>query len=473
MQNTRQQANNQQIVFVSALELLSNKNSGHSLLSQDCRGSISDTSILDPPTTLEKNVVDRPAISDLCFPFNLKADQIAAVEAWENNQRRGSVIYGSGTGKTEIAFECARRAAQYALKIENRKYKQFRILLLVPRIVLVEQNYERLRKYGIDPERIGKYFGEEKQIREITISTYQSLLLKPRVIENTDMIILDEMHLARRAFAKIFPLICQLPQILLLGLTATIDEADSKYDMILSIMPAVRKYLIKDAVIDRRLAKPVIFPVRVSLTDKEQTLYDSYSSKIRSISNRFKRYDANAMMQLMKEQGFPRWQARAWFLNVKKRKHLLAASQNKMMAALELICKKHQMQKVMVFSETLESVRNLKQLLKSRGVPCSIIDSRTQPFRRKTILSKWGTDFHVLLSVHTLEIGYDVPEAGVEIILATTSNMNQIVQRVGRVLRKVEGKDSALVYLIYVSDTKDDKMLDLVKVAVETNGGSM
>lgn len=77
-----------------------------------------------------------------------------------------------------------------------------------------------------------------------------------------------------------------------------------------------------------------------------------------------------------------------------------------------------------------------------------------------------------MLSVHTLEIGYDVPEARIEIILATTSNMNQIVQRIGRVLRKAEGKDSAFVYLIYVSDTKDDGILSKVREAIETSGGS-
>jgi superfamily II DNA or RNA helicase len=48
--------------------------------------------------------------------------------------------------------------------------------------------------------------------------------------------------------------------------------------------------------------------------------------------------------------------------------------------------------------------------------------------------------------------------------------MNQIVQRVGRVLRKVEGKETALVYIIYVSDSKDDNVLKCVKSAIDTAG---
>jgi superfamily II DNA or RNA helicase len=256
-----------------------------------------------------------------------------------------------------------------------------------------------------------------------------------------------------------------------LGLTATIDEVDPKNQTIMAIIPPVRRYLIKDAVTDGRLAKPIINPLKVNLTEQEQKTYDEYSRKIRTISTRFKRYNAEAMMELAKQGGFPSWQAKAWFLNVRKRKGLLASAENKLATAVELIRTKHPTQKVMVFSETLESIRKLKQQLKSKGIEAMLIDSRMPSFRRQQLLSEWGKRFYPLLSVHTLEIGYDVPEVGIEIILATTSNMNQIVQRIGRVLRKVEGKETALVYVIYVSDSKDDNVLKYVKSAIDTTGG--
>jgi superfamily II DNA or RNA helicase len=169
--------------------------------------------------------------------------------------------------------------------------------------------------------------------------------------------------------------------------------------------------------------------------------------------------------------GFPRWQARAWFLNVRERKSLLASAENKLATAVDLIKTRHSNQKIMVFSETLESIRKLKQLLKIEGIDSALIDSKIPSVKRHKMLSQWGKKFYPLLSVHTLEIGYDVPEAGVEIILASTSNMNQIVQRIGRVLRKVEGKDSALVYVIYVSETRDSNILAMVKKAIESSGG--
>jgi superfamily II DNA or RNA helicase len=449
----------QQIEFVSALDLLANSN-----LKNNNYSSVQDNSSDHVfPTN------GRVAISDLEFPFALKPDQIKAVESWMANQYKGSVIYGSGTGKTEIAFECAKRLAELK-SMDNRVNQHFNIVFLVPRIVLVEQNYARLTRYEVSPINIGKYFGEEKQIREITICTYHSALSNLKVVRRADMIIFDEVHLARGAFGRIFDAISADRNKALLGLTATIDENDPKNAAILSLLPPVRKYLIKDAVADKRLARPIFFPIKVALTEEEQTLYDEYSTKIRNISKRLNTYDAKGMMVLMKLDGFPRWQARAWFLNVKKRKQLLASSDDKLKAALDLITDKHSGQKVMVFSETLESIRSLKHLLKSRGIESALIDSKTPSLRRQKILSEWGKRFHALLSVHTLEIGYDVPEVRVEIILATSSNMNQIVQRIGRVLRKVEGKDSALVYLIYVSDTKDNNILTVVRNAIEASG---
>jgi superfamily II DNA or RNA helicase len=79
------------------------------------------------------------AISSIKFPFKLTKDQIEAVDAWTTNGYRGSIIYSTGTGKTEIAFECAKRAAE-----ARDRNSSFNILFLVPRIVLVQQNINRL-----------------------------------------------------------------------------------------------------------------------------------------------------------------------------------------------------------------------------------------------------------------------------------------------------------------------------------------
>ena len=412
------------------------------------------------------------AILQLKFPFSLKEDQIDAVNAWIDNDFRGTIVYSTGTGKTEIAFECAKRVA-----CAYPSSSTLNILLMVPRIILIEQNTRRLVSYGIPKDKIGEYFGERKQIREITICTYQSIIRNLDIIRRSNMVIFDEIHLIRdtaKLFSKIFDVVIEDHKKAILGLTATLDEKDlSKYNTILTLLPPVKRYPIKNAVNDKRLAKPIVIPLKVNLTEKEQKDYDTYSTKIKRISNRFKKYDAESMTLLLRKGGFVSGMAKAWFLNVRKRKLLLSCAENKLLSALNLITKKFPNEKIMVFSETIDSITKLRNMLELEGTKAMIIDSNINSRKRKSILNQWGIEFYPLLSVHTLEIGFDIPQVRIEVILATTSNMNQVIQRIGRVIRKQEGKDVALIYVIYVSDTKDDKIHEIVKKAITTSAKSL
>ena len=241
------------------------------------------------------------------------------MEAWIENDFRGTVLYMTGTGKTEIAFECAKRVAtstfdnstsSFSTTITSppTSHSPFNILLLVPRITLIEQNIKRLVSYDIPRENIGSYFGERKEVREITIATYQSIIRNLDIIRKSNMVIFDEIHLvsdSAKVFRNIFDAVLEDHKKAILGLTATLDEADlDKYNTILTLLPPVKRYQIKRVVSDKRLAKPIVIPVKVSLTEKEQEEYDTFSSKIKKISNRFKKYDAQSMTVLLRKGGF-------------------------------------------------------------------------------------------------------------------------------------------------------------------------
>ncbi len=407
-----------------------------------------------------------PAISNLRFPFQLKKDQIEAAEAWIQNGCRGSVIFSTGTGKTEIAFECARRAAVASGR------DRFMVLFLVPRIVLIEQNVKRLRSYAVPDEDIGVYYGERKDAREITISTYQSAINDFQLIKNSDMVVLDEVHLASESaveYDRIFDVIVEDPKKAILGLTATINEKDPKYHTILTVAPAVKKYMIKDAVSDGRLAQPVVLPVEVDFTVEERKTYDEASGSIKEISRKLQAYDPARMTKILVRGGARASLAKTWFAHVRKRRELLSSTRQKLAKTVELVTK-HPGERIMIFSETIDSIQQLKGLLEESGIEARTIHNGVKARERKEILETWGTDYFPLLSVHTLEIGYDVPHVGIAIIIASTSNMNQVAQRIGRVVRKVDGKDQALVYVVYVRDTKDDNVLRVVRASIEKQG---
>ncbi len=412
-----------------------------------------------------------PAILNLKFPFSLTNDQENAINAWINNRYKGSIIYSTGTGKTEIAYECAKRAAFNKCLLyqkENKNLNNFKILFLVPRIILIEQNMERLARYNIDKESIGAFFGEKKDEKEITISTYQSVINNHYLIKYSDMVILDEVHfISNTAFSytNLFKIIKEDPKKMILGLTATINELDPKYQEIIKTIPPVRRYLIKEAVDDGRLAKPEIISIEATLTNEEKDTYDKTSELIRNISYKLNAYEPSIITKILYQGGARSKYAKEWFSQVRIRKDLLNASQNKLERAVHII-RKHHKEKSMIFSETIDSISKLKTILEKKNIPSEIIHSKVKIKERKSILERWGKDFFPLLSVHTLEIGYDIPQVGIAIILSNTSNVNQIAQRIGRVIRKTEAKDKALIYIIYVKETRDNKIVRMVDKAV-------
>ena len=412
-----------------------------------------------------------PAIFSLKFPFALKPDQIAAVDSWIKNGYRGSIIYSTGTGKTEIAYESARRACLEVISESQVKVdfkSSFNILFLVPRIVLIEQNVNRLLRYNIPKEYVGTYYGERKDQKEITISTYQSAINNYSLIEQAKLVILDEVHLLSNtafSFKKLFKIITSDPKRKILGLTVTINELDPKYKEIIEIIPPVKRYLIKEAVEDGRLAKPEIVSIEVSLTNEEKEIYKKTSESIRNISYKLNAYDPAVISRILYQGGMRSKYAKEWFNQVRLRKDLLNSSKLKLSKAVSII-QKHNNEKIMVFSETIDSIITLQEILNKKDIRSEIIHSKIRTKDRKIILEKWGEDFYPLLSVHTLEIGFDIPQVRIAIILSNTSNINQIAQRIGRVIRKTEEKDSAWIYLIYAKETRDNNIVKMVDKAV-------
>jgi superfamily II DNA or RNA helicase len=405
----------------------------------------------------------------LKFPFELKKDQRDAVDEWINKKGKGSIIYSTGTGKTEIAFECARKMASLIRK--QNPLMVFKILFLVPRIVLIQQNINRLIKYGIKKEKIGVYYGEKKDIKEITFSTYQSIIKNFDLLRQSDMIILDEMHMVSetaKKLSKIFDVLYDNYDKLILGLTATIDENDPRYSKIMKLIPPVKKYMIKEAVNDGRLSEPLVILKPVKMNSEEQRIYEQTTSTIKDISLKLKASNPLIVSKLLKTGGQRARLAKLWFASVHKRKKLLNETNSKLNESVNIV-KSHPKEKIMIFSETIESINNISEILKKNKIPSEVIHNKIKTKQRQDILDSWGRNYFVLLSVHTLEIGFDIPSVSIAIIVSNTKNVHQLVQRIGRVIRKTDEKNESLIYVVYVDDTKDKNILNLVRTSLQSN----
>ncbi|MGI0032328.1 MAG: helicase-related protein, partial [Nitrososphaeraceae archaeon] len=131
------------------------------------------------------------------------------------------------------------------------------------------------------------------------------------------------------------------------------------------------------------------------------------------------------------------------------------------------IVKKHPSEPIMIFSETIESIKKLEKILELNEISSRSIHNKIPANQRKKILEEWGKEYFPLLSVRTLEIGYDIPEVRIAIIISNSSNINQVAQRIGRVIRKTIRKNYALIYVIYIRDSKDNSTLRMVKSTID------
>ncbi len=65
-------------------------------------------------------------------------------------------------------------------------------------------------------------------------------------------------------------------------------------------------------------------------------------------------------------------------------------------------------------------------------------------------------DIRILIACKAIDEGVDVPDAAVGIVLSGTSTQRQRVQRLGRIIRKSEGKENALLYYLHITESSED-----------------
>jgi superfamily II DNA or RNA helicase len=114
-------------------------------------------------------------------------------------------------------------------------------------------------------------------------------------------------------------------------------------------------------------------------------------------------------------------------------------------------------EKGILFHARIEECERLAEILKSSGIAAGVHHSDlTREQRRRVLFQFQHGMLRVLCSPKTLEEGVDVPDADFAVLVAGTTVTRQRVQRLGRVLRKSEGKAAARGYVLYVRNTVED-----------------
>ncbi len=367
--------------------------------------------------------------------------QLEALAAWDNAQRCGSIILPTGAGKTFVAIQ-----AIYHVKRST--------VIVAPTIDLLHQWYARLvNAFAVD---VGVYYGGEKRVLPLTVTTYHSAGDLMAECGNTfKLIIFDEVHhLPAPSWGETA---LMTPAPLRLGLTATYPEeeeqANGRWRIDELIGPVIYSKRIEDLV-GRQLAQYRTQRLRIDLSPEERQHYDAdyaiYMGFVRARQLQ-RHHGARWILELMRLSAVDP-QARQAFLARQRLLRLLARAEGKYKALDALLCE-YVTEQILVFTEHNSTAYEIAY---RHLVP--VITHETSAAERKHILDGFQAGhYRVIVTSRVLNEGIDVPEAKVAIVLGGTSAAREYIQRLGRVLRKVENREAVLFEVIARKTLEESK----------------
>jgi DNA excision repair protein ERCC-3 len=320
----------------------------------------------------------------------------------------GVVVLPCGAGKTIVG------ALAMALA-------QATTLILVTNTVSARQwREELLRRTTLTPDEIGEYSGARKEIRPVTIATYQVMTTKRQgiyphleVFDSRDwgLIIYDEVHLLP---APIFRFTADIQSRRRLGLTATLVREDGQEGEVFSLIgPKRYDAPWKDIETQGYIAPANCVEVRVSLPDSDRMTY--------------------AMAE-------------------PEDKYRLASCAHEKIRLVEELVNKHPDDQVLVIGQYLDQLAELGEHLDA-----PLITGASSVKERERLFSDFRHGMiRVLVVSKVANFSVDLPEASVAIqVSGTFGSRQEEAQRLGRILRpKADGR-TAHFYSIVTRDTVD------------------
>lgn len=384
--------------------------------------------------------------------------QQECIDKWMAAEHRGTFALATGTGKTVIALSAARGfAEQHA---DNGRSTL--VLAVVPTIELAEQWRRNAQEFGFKPTVCNSESKGWPSEVELALSALQGS--KPRaecVIVTADtmigrrwasvaktiesltcgmLVIGDEMH-ALGTSRRLGGLpVRDDSSVGRIGLSATPRRHNDEHGTqeLLTYFGAVRRSInIAEAIRLKALCPYAYVPVVVHLNGAEQDEYDILSRKIGQ-AWRAARGD---------DEEFHRRAGKYLTDRVRLRSHAAEKTTKGLELAINRGLQGHTILYVGEGVHPLTGASQLEYLLSGlnrTGVRANKFVFDTDTDQRRMNLDMFRRrDLDVLVAMRCLDEGIDIPEARRGVILASTQNPRQFVQRRGRLLRTAPGKDNA------------------------------
>jgi len=362
--------------------------------------------------------------------------QREAFNAWKKSARRAVVVLPTGAGKTHLAVMAIADARRSTL-------------VLVPTLDLLRQWRGLLAASFRVP--VGAIGGGEHVVESLTVSTYDSAYAHMEHLgARFGFLVFDEVHhlpsdsYALAARQSIAPF--------RLGLTATPERSDGREADYPDLVGPVRYRRDIVELSGEFLADYEVERVEVDLSPDERERYDEGRGLFRD-------FVAEERIALGGPDGWSRFlqaasrsaRGRRAFEGYLASKQIAFAAQAKL-EFLEHLLDRHRHDRAIVFSQDAATTYAV-----SRRFLIPAITHETKPAERARILEGLASGtFTAIATAKVLNEGVDVPDANVAIILSGSGSVREHVQRLGRVLRKKEGK-RAVLYELVTAGTAETK----------------
>lgn len=346
--------------------------------------------------------------------FEVRRYQTMAAESFVGNTEApggsGVVVLPCGAGKTVVGL--------YAMALLSRK-----TLILVTNVTAARQwKREILDKTRVPEEAIGEYSGDVKEIKPITLATYQILTYRKKKTgpfihyglfnsEDWGLIIYDEVHLLP---APVFRFTADLQARRRLGLTATLVREDGHEEDVFTLI-GPKKFDVPWRDLERQgwIAKARCIEIRVDLPAAEQLRYLSLP---------------------------PKQQIRQAYENPGK------------LSVVKEIVRRHGEDRILIIGQYLSQLERF-----AGAFAAPIITGSTPNHMRDRLYERFRRGEVKLLVLSKVgNFAVDLPDANVAIqISGSFGSRQEEAQRLGRILRPKKNGEQALFYSVVTRESKE------------------
>jgi DNA excision repair protein ERCC-3 len=344
----------------------------------------------------------------------LRPYQTSSVDAfWQNGTVRGGsgvVVLPCGAGKTIVGIGTMERC-------------RTKTLVLTTHTIAVRQwKDEILDKTNLTEDDVAEYTGESKDVRAVTIATYQILTYRRTKTEpfvhfdlfkrnDWGLIVYDEVHLLP---APVFRITAEIQATRRLGLTATLVREDGQEDDVFSLI-GPKRYDVPWKVLESQgwIATAACIEVRVPLPERLRMEYALADNRT---------------------------------------KFRLASESDAKIGVVKRLVTRHADDQVLVIGQYLDQLEMLARILQA-----PLITGRTPNKEREKLYDAFREGSLKLLLVSKVgNFAVDLPDANVLVqVSGTYGSRQEEAQRLGRILRPKANGQTAWFYSLVTRDTRD------------------